>query len=109
MAKVNNVECRACGKCVTACPKKLIELVPADRVHAAVLCRNADKGAVTHKLCSAGCIGCMKCQKVCESGAVTVTDNRAYVDFSKCIGCGKCVEACPTKAINLLAAREAAK
>ena len=46
-----------------------------------------------------GCIGCMKCQKTCEFGAITVKDNHAHIDYSKCKNCGKCKEVCPTGAI----------
>lgn len=102
VARVNPSQCRACGMCVNTCPKKLIELLPLHRVTAAVLCKNHDKGAVTRKACSSGCIGCMKCVKVCEEGAVKVVNFAAEVDYTKCVGCGKCVEACPTGAVNLL-------
>ena len=94
--------CKACKKCVSTCPKHLIDLVPKGMAVASVLCKNCDKGAKTMKQCSVGCIGCMKCVKACESGAVTVTNSVASVDTSKCTGCGKCVEACPKHAIGLL-------
>ncbi len=94
--------CKACGKCVAACPKHLIELVPLHEPKAAVLCKNHNKGAFTRKECKVGCIGCMKCQKVCEHGAVKVENNTAHVDYEKCIGCGKCAEACPTGAIHTI-------
>ena len=84
------------------CPKGLIEMLPVDSVNAAVLCKNHDKGAVTRKECTAGCIGCMKCVKACESGAVTVESFCAKVDPDKCTGCGKCAEQCPVGAIDLL-------
>ena len=67
-----------------------------------MLCLNHDKGAVTRKECKAGCIGCMKCQKVCEHDAVKVENFCAKVDYSKCTGCGKCNEACPVKAIDVI-------
>ncbi|MCR5041747.1 MAG: RnfABCDGE type electron transport complex subunit B [Clostridia bacterium] len=99
VARVDPDKCRACGICVDTCPKKLIDLLPAERAAAAVLCRNTQKGAQTRKACANGCIGCMKCQKACETGAVKVTDFCAEVDFSLCTGCGKCEEVCPTGAI----------
>ena len=101
LAVVDRKNCRACGLCVTACPKGLIELAPAAR-KAAVGCSSHDKGAAVKKACTAGCIGCMLCVKQCEAGAITVTGNLAHVDYSKCTGCGKCAEKCPVKAIKLL-------
>ncbi len=101
LPRVDKLKCKACGKCVSVCPKGVMALVPADAPTALVACRSAEKGAVTRKACSAGCIGCMKCQKVCEAGAVSVTNFLAAVDPDKCVGCGKCVDECPTGAIKL--------
>ena len=78
------------------------ELLPLETMQAGVFCKNRDKGAKTRKQCKVGCIGCMKCAKACEFGAVTVKDNVAHVDYEKCTGCGKCAEACPVKAINIV-------
>ena len=102
IARINPSLCRACKKCINTCPKGLIELLPLNRVEAAVLCKNHDKGAQTRKECSAGCIGCMKCVKSCESEAITIDRFCAKVDYSKCIGCGKCHEQCPVGAIDLI-------
>ncbi|MDE7245819.1 MAG: RnfABCDGE type electron transport complex subunit B, partial [Oscillospiraceae bacterium] len=101
LAVVDRTKCRACGLCVTACPKGLIELAPVER-KAAVSCSSRDKGAAVKKACTVGCIGCMLCVKQCEAGAITVENNLAHVDYSKCTGCGKCAEKCPVKAITLL-------
>ena len=94
--------CRACKKCVSVCPKGIIDLVPKSQVSAAVLCKNHDKGAVTRKECAAGCIGCTKCVKLCPAQAITMDKNAARVDPSKCTACGACAEGCPTGAISLL-------
>ena len=102
VARVNPLLCRACKKCVATCPKGLIELVPLYEAKAAVLCKNHNKGAFTRKECKVGCIGCMKCTKVCEHDAIKVENNTAHVDYDKCVGCGKCEEACPVGAIHLL-------
>ena len=98
IARVDKEKCKACGKCVTACPKQLIELIPYD-AKAVVVCSSKDKGPVTIKACQTGCIGCSLCVKVCPSNAITVTDFHAHIDQSKCTGCGACKEKCPKKAI----------
>lgn len=99
VAVVNEDLCKACKKCAAACPKSLISIVP--KKSAAVLCSNFDKGTQTKDDCKIGCIGCMKCQKVCESGAVKVDNFKATVDPELCTLCGKCVEACPKGVISL--------
>lgn len=99
VAVVNEDKCRACKKCVIACPKGLISIV--NKKSAAVLCSNFDKGAQTKDDCKVGCIGCMKCQKVCEVGAVKVERFKASVDPELCTLCGKCAEACPKGIIAL--------
>ncbi len=102
VARVNPLICRGCTMCVNTCPKHLIEMLPINETKAEVLCANKDKGAKTRKDCRAGCIGCMKCTKVCEYDAITVENFVAHVDFEKCIGCGKCVEGCPTGCVKLI-------
>ena len=99
-------KCRACRMCIKTCPRQLIDLFPLDTTKSAVLCKNHDKGAQTRKDCKAGCIGCMKCTKVCEVGAVTVENSCAKVDYDKCMGCGKCHEVCPVGCIDLYTIRK---
>ena len=100
VAMVNPERCVACGKCAKACPKGLISVIPVKK-QAIVLCASCGKGAVTMKSCKVGCIGCMRCEKVCESDAVHVSDFLARIDPEKCIGCGKCVSVCPRHIISL--------
>ena len=102
IAVVDEDKCTACGNCVKACPKNIIELRAKGFKNRRVFvsCINRDKGAVTRKACSVGCIGCGKCAKACQFGAITVENNVAYIDFTKCKMCRKCVEECPTHAIH---------
>ncbi len=102
IARINPALCAACRMCVEACPKNLIEMLPLHTPQSAVLCKNQEKGAVTRKQCKAGCIGCMRCVKVCEFDAVHVENNCAKVDYAKCTACGKCNEVCPVKCIALI-------
>ena len=99
---VDETKCTACGSCVKACPKSVIELRNKGPrgMRVFVSCINKDKGAVARKACSAACIGCMKCEKVCPHEAITVENNLSYIDFTKCKLCKKCVEACPTGSIH---------
>lgn len=103
IAEVDAEKCTACGACVKACPKNLIELRkkwPKNRA-VYVACASKDKGAVTMKACKAGCIGCGKCAKVCAFDAITIENGLAYIDSQKCKLCRKCVNECPTGAIVL--------
>ena len=101
LPEVVDDQCVACGACVVACPKNLIELrrkAPKDR-KIYVACRNEDKGAVAKKSCEVACIGCSKCFKVCPYEAITMGNNLAFIDSDKCRLCRKCVEVCPTNSI----------
>lgn len=98
VAKVDSDKCKACKKCIAECPKNLIELVPKETKHL-VQCSSKDRGVDVKKGCQVGCIGCKMCEKVCEFGAITVTDNVAHIDPEKCTNCGKCAEKCPVKII----------
>ena len=67
-----------------------------------VKCSNCDKAKDTMKVCNIGCIGCGKCSRTCEFGAITVENGVAKVDPQTCTACGKCVEACPRHVITML-------
>lgn len=95
---VDITKCTGCRKCEIACPKKVIEVLPASR-QVLVACHSKDKGAETKKNCDIGCIACGRCEKVCPFEAVHVKDNVARIDLDKCKVCSLCVGVCPTKAI----------
>lgn len=102
LPEVDSNKCVACGACVKACPRGVIELRKKGKNGRRVFvsCINKEKGGEAKKNCSAACIGCGKCAKVCPFEAITVANNVAYIDFNKCKSCGKCVAECPTGAIH---------
>lgn len=101
LPEVVEEKCTACGACVKACPKDIIELrkqgPKSRRIY--VSCMNEEKGGVARKSCKVACIGCNKCQQVCEFDAITIENNLAYIIDDKCRLCRQCVPVCPTHSI----------
>ncbi len=99
IAVVNEDKCQSCGKCIAECPKHVLELrvvnQPVD-----MLCRNPEMGKQITQKCSAGCIGCSRCEKACKFGAITMVNNLPVIDDKKCRHCMMCAEACPTEAMR---------
>lgn len=93
--------CVACGACVKACPRNIIELRKKAKKDRKILvcCVNEDKGGPARKACKVACIGCGKCEEVCNFDAITIKNNLAFIDSDKCKFCRKCEPVCPTKAI----------
>jgi Na+-translocating ferredoxin:NAD+ oxidoreductase RNF subunit RnfB len=101
LPEVIDEKCTACGACVKACPKMIIELRkknPEDR-KIFVSCVNHDKGGVAKKACTVACTACTKCQKVCEFDAITIENYLAYINPYKCTFCRKCAPVCDTHTI----------
>ena len=102
VAKVDEEKCKACKKCVDACPRHIILLAPyKTKRHVAITCSSKDKGADVRKVCDNGCIGCGLCAKACPKEAITVDKNLAVIDYDKCVGCGLCAQKCPRKLITV--------
>ena len=60
---IDPLECKACGRCIAACPKKVIEM--GQELNA--------RGYTFAKYLGAGCIGCLNCFYVCpEPNAIEV-------------------------------------
>jgi len=94
-------KCVACGACVKACPRNIIELrkrAKKDR-KIYVACSNCEKGGPARRACKVACIACGKCVKVCQFDAITIVNNLAYIDAKKCTFCRKCPTECPTSSI----------
>ncbi|KPJ66876.1 hypothetical protein AMJ44_07700 [candidate division WOR-1 bacterium DG_54_3] len=91
-------KCTACGLCVEACPRDIIELVPC-RNRVVVNCSSKDKGAIVRKACKVGCIACMICVKAAPEG-YQVVDNLAKVVYEKGDAAAEpAIPKCPTKCI----------
>lgn len=98
-AKVGYDKCVACGRCISACPKKLVKRIPATAKYY-VACSNCLRGGKdVRAVCSVGCLGCGLCAKVCPKGAITMENNLPIIDYTKCVGCGLCAQKCPSKCI----------
>lgn len=96
---VDIAKCTGCRKCETACPTKVIEVLPGKKA-VLITCHSKDKGAETKRNCEVGCIACGKCVKVCPFDAPSTENNLARIDLEKCRVCGLCVPVCPTNAIS---------
>ena len=99
---VDEKKCTACGACVKACPKRIIELrfKGMRDMREFVACANKDKGPVAKKACANACIGCGLCAKTCTHEAITMAVNLAWIDPDKCKLCRECEAVCPTGAIH---------
>lgn len=98
VAVVDKEKCKACGKCLTVCSRKVIEMVPYDAKYL-VACASTEKGPAVTKDCSIGCIGCGLCKKNCQAEAINAENFLAKIDYEKCTACGVCAEKCPKKCI----------
>lgn len=101
VAVIDKYKCNACGKCISVCPKSIIKMHKNDGEKAFVYCSSKSTGAITRKACIVGCIGCMRCVKECEYGAIKVENNLAVIDSQKCVGCKKCMDVCKPGCIRV--------
>lgn len=100
IAVIDEDKCVACGMCAKACPRHLIEIIPAT-ADIRVACNSLDKGIDVKKVCSTGCIGCSMCERICPVDAIKVENNLAKIDYDVCAGCAACARKCPSKIIKV--------
>ena len=57
---------------------------------------------ISEKVDRDACIGCKKCEKVCPSSAILVSneDKKAFITTALCHQCTNCEQVCPTHAIR---------
>ncbi len=101
IASVFPERCTGCGKCVEACPRDIIKLVPdTSKVH--ILCNNKDKGAAAKRACKVACIGCRKCVKAAGEGEIEIDSFLARINYDNAPTDASLVGECPTGAIGLI-------
>jgi RnfABCDGE-type electron transport complex B subunit len=99
---VSDDKCTACGKCVDACPRNILELAPLDQ-NIYVFCRSLDRGPTARKVCKNACIACGICVRACPD-AIVLERNLAKILDYKNIPKEKIpeIEKCPTSSIGRL-------
>lgn len=98
IAVVHPELCVGCGKCVTACPRRIIKLVPKSApLH--VFCVSPERGAVKRKVCKAACIGCRKCVKAAGEKQMFINGFLASVNYENPPDVG-IVTVCPAQVLR---------
>ena len=96
---VDREKCDGCGKCVDACPRELIRMIPKDATNFIPCSSAEDDEETVRETCVYGCISCGQCERVCKEDAVHVINNHAVIDYDKCVGCNECALKCRKKII----------
>jgi uncharacterized protein (DUF362 family)/NAD-dependent dihydropyrimidine dehydrogenase PreA subunit len=60
-----------------------------------------EKTPSRHPVPNDHCTACGQCVTTCPKSAITIRNQKAYVDYSKCIRCYCCAEVCADNAIDL--------
>jgi electron transport complex protein RnfB len=83
LPKVFDDKCTACGMCVKACPRGIMDMIPRS-AQVYLACVSQDKGKAVKNVCSVGCNACSLCAnpKTTPSGAIQMEGNLPVVDYS---------------------------
>lgn len=67
-----------------------------------VLDSACDECPIDRFVVTEACRGCLghKCQEVCPRNAITIVNQRSYINQALCIECGRCKQVCPFNAIS---------
>lgn len=95
---IDKDKCIACGKCIDVCPTGVIKMIPYSAKEI-VACNSTDKGGVTRKYCSVGCIGCKMCEKKSPDGGFKIENFLATIDYSAVGNRAEAIDVCPAKCI----------
>ena len=71
--------CTSCGDCVEACPRALIDLLPATR-HLIVQCRAPLAADEARRLCKTACDACGRCAADAAPGLIRMEGNLPVID-----------------------------
>jgi Na+-translocating ferredoxin:NAD+ oxidoreductase RNF subunit RnfB len=74
-------KCTACGDCVEACPRDLIDLMPISH-HLIVQCRAPLAADEARRLCTAACDACGRCAADAAPGLIRMAQNLPVVDYA---------------------------
>ncbi len=106
LPEVREDKCTACGKCVEACPRNIIELHPLSH-KIIVFCRSKDRGAVSKKACHNACIACGICARAAPEAIIMENNLAKIIDYNKIKDEQVLeIEKCPTGAIGRLEKRD---
>jgi electron transport complex protein RnfB len=81
---VDELLCTACGECVKACPRNIMELIPRNQ-KVFVACVSKDFGKAVKAVCKVGCIGCGLCAnpKTTENEIITMDGKLPVIHYDK--------------------------
>ncbi|MEJ2627674.1 MAG: 4Fe-4S binding protein, partial [bacterium] len=81
---VDEEKCTGCGKCVEACPRGIITLIPKSQ-EVYLGCISQDFGKAVKSVCKVGCIGCGLCarEKIVENEIITMEGKLPVIHTKK--------------------------
>ena len=92
-------KCTACGDCVRACPKDLLEIHPLDH-RLLVQCKSLLAGDIALENCKVACTACGKCVLDAAAGLISVASGLAVIDYQlNAQANAHAIQRCPTGAI----------